>query len=262
MALDKNSNGFTFGFAIILVVVVGTALSLTSMGLKPLQKKNEADKKMIDILGAVQVQATRENAKVEFAKYVKESIVLDFEGNERDSVDAFSVDIKKEFKDKAMDVANKNFPLYMCTVEGSTYYVLPMAGNGLWGPIWGFIGLNDDFKTIFGATFDHKGETPGLGAEIKTDAFQSQFANKEFNLGNDMLFEVTKGAGSSSTIHQVDGITGGTITSKGVQEMINRSVGVYNLYFSKKATLAKAEIQEIQPELEVEVTEDVQSTNK
>ena len=100
MALDKNSNGFTFGFAIILVVVVGAALSLTAMGLKPMQDKNATDKKMIDIIGAVNVQATRANAQEMYTKHVKESFVVDSEGNIKEGVDAFGVDVKKEYKDK------------------------------------------------------------------------------------------------------------------------------------------------------------------
>jgi len=262
MALDKNSNGFTFGFAIILVVVVGAALSLTAMGLKPMQDKNATDKKMIDIIGAVNVQATRANAQEMYTKHVKESFVVDSEGNIKEGVDAFGVDVKKEYKDKSLSAADKNYPVFVTEVEGETYYVLPLAGVGLWGPIWGFVGLKGDYQTVFGAKFDHKGETPGLGAEIKKDIFQAQFADKQLNYGGDLLFEVTKGAGSSSTNYQVDGITGGTITSKGVEEMLNRCLGVYSKYFEKlkAAEEAKAtEVLEAVEEVVEEATSEVQT---
>lgn len=263
MALDKNSNGFTFGFAIIMVVVVGVALSFTAIQLKPLQKANELDKKCINILGAIKVDASRDNAKELYAQYIKKSVVLNAQGKVITGAEAFNVDVKKEFRDKTLAESDRSYPLFVAEVEGKTYMVIPMVGKGLWGAIWGFVGLQADYTTIFGASFDHKTETPGLGAEIKTPFFEDQFPGKEINYDGDMLFEVTKGAGSSSTNYQVDGITGGTITSKGVEEMLIRTFGIYQSYFNDLKATQGAELnaeQEASDLLALEASEVVEQT--
>ena len=97
--------------------------------------------------------------------------------------------------------------------------VIPMQGNGLWGPIWGYIGIASDGKTVVGAVFDHKSETPGLGAEITTDNFQSQFSGKEMQKSGDII-----------TV-EVDAIAGATRTSDGVKDMIKNTLEAYKAYF-------------------------------
>ena len=109
-------------------------------------------------------------------------------------------------------------------------YVVPVVGRGLWGPIWGFLALEVDGKTIYGAVFNHKTETPGLGAEIREDFFQEKFLGKSLRAEGSPYFEVRKG-GAVTDDHSVDGITGGTITSRGVGEMIDRTMGHYMRYF-------------------------------
>lgn len=262
MAIDKNSTVFTFTFAVVMVVVVGAALAFTSLSLKDLQNANKADKKMMDILGAVRVKAERDNAEELFQKYVEERISIDFEGNvvntasgainTQDKDDPFNIDVRKDYKSNIKRIVKVNkgnpeaiaeemkklglsFPLYKCNVDGKITYVVPVVGTGLWGPIWGYVSLEEDYKTIYGATFDHKGETPGLGAEIKQKPFYSQFEGKELNKGSEKLIEVVK-AGIPATNYRVDGITGGTITSKGVEEMINRTFEIYDRYFQTKAS--------------------------
>lgn len=225
MALDKNSSGFTFGFAFVLVVVVGALLASVSMGLKERQDKNQADKKRMDILGAFGVEATRDNAADLYDKHVKEALIV--KGKDKATAQAFDVDIKKEFRDKTLDAADRNYPLYICEKDGNKFYVIPMVGKGLWGPIWGFVALENDMKTIYGAKFDHKGETPGLGAEIKTSNFQSQYKGESASAS----IEVVKDGSGSGINGKVDAITGGTITSKGVEEMVDRTLKVYSDYF-------------------------------
>ena len=223
MAVNKEGNGFTFGFAIALVVVVGISLATVSLGLKPFQQKNEADKKMMSILGAIKVDATRLNAAALFKKHVKEMYVLDANG-EKIKGDAFDIDIKKQHRNKNITEADKVYPLYICDNDGEKFYVIPMVGKGLWGPIWGFAAIKSDKVTIYGATFNHKTETPGLGAEINSyKKFQKQFESKKIDQD---LFVAKSGADQSSS-YEVDGITGGTITSKGVQEMFNRTMEIY-----------------------------------
>jgi Na+-transporting NADH:ubiquinone oxidoreductase subunit C len=231
MAINKNSNGYTFTFAILMVVVVGTLLAVASQGLKSRQDKNTSDKKMINILSAIKVEATRANAQEMFDTYVVESKIIS--GKDINAA-AFDVDIQKEFRDKNLKLSDRNYPLYICEKNGSRYYVIPVVGTGLWGPIWGFVALESDYKTIYGATFDHKGETPGLGAEIKQGFYSDQYAGEMVadTSGTFLPIVVVKDGSGKGMNSKVDGITGGTITSKGVEEMTTRTLEVYVNYFN------------------------------
>ncbi|MEJ6711501.1 MAG: NADH:ubiquinone reductase (Na(+)-transporting) subunit C [Flavobacteriales bacterium] len=231
MAINKNSNGYTFTFAILMVVVVGTLLAVASQGLKSRQDKNTSDKKMINILSAIKVEATRANAQKMFDTYVVESKIIS--GKDLSSA-AFDVDIQKEFRDKNLELSDRNYPLYICEKNGSRYYVIPVVGTGLWGPIWGFVALESDYKTIYGATFDHKAETPGLGAEIKQGFYSDQYAGEMVadTSGTFLPIVVVKDGSGKGMNSKVDGITGGTITSKGVEEMTTRTLAVYVNYFN------------------------------
>jgi len=240
MALNKDGNAYTFGFAVVLVVVVGSVLASLSMGLKEQQDMNGVVKKKIDILKAMLPQAegdkiNRENANAIFDQYVdlNKALVLDQNGKVKEGMKAFDVDIQKEYKDKTLSEADKNYPLFMAEIKGKTLYVIPVVGKGLWGPVWGNICLGEDQKTIVGASFGHKGETPGLGAEITQQFFIDRWLNESItdDNGNFAKFEIVKD-GSGPQPQKVDGITGGTITSKGVEEMVNRCVSVYAAYFN------------------------------
>lgn len=230
MTIDKNSNSYTFGFAVLMVFVVGSLLALASQGLKARQEKNATDKKMMSILSAINIDATRENAEEMYNKYVIDSKIIS--GKDL-SANAFDVDIKKEFRDKNISVSNRNYPLYICEKDGDKYYIIPVVGTGLWGPIWGFVALESDFKTIYGATFDHKSETPGLGAEIKYAAYSDQYTGETISdtTGTFQPIIVVKDGSGNGLNSKVDGITGGTITSKGVEEMTTRTLEVYANYF-------------------------------
>ena len=113
-----------------------------------------------------------------------------------------------------------------------------MRGKGLWGPIWGYIALNDDYNTIFGAVFDHDGETPGLGAEINTDWFRGAFIDKRIFDENGKFVSITlhkggEGAAQNAgdVLHGVDAISGGTITSRGLEDMVKNTFNSYLTYF-------------------------------
>ena len=230
MAIDKNSNSYTFGFAVLMVFVVGSLLAIASQGLKARQEKNATDKKMMNILSAINIDATRENAQEMYNKYVIDSKIIS--GKDLNA-EAFNVDIKKEFRDKNISVSDRNYPLYICEKDGDKYYIIPVVGTGLWGPIWGFIALESDFKTIYGANFDHKSETPGLGAEIKYASYSDQYTGETISdtTGSFQPIIVVKDGSGSGINSKVDGITGGTITSKGVEEMTTRTLEVYANYF-------------------------------
>jgi Na+-transporting NADH:ubiquinone oxidoreductase subunit C len=239
MAINKESNGFTFGFAIILVVVVGTVLALLALGLKPMKDKNAEVKKQLEILSALvdldKEGISRKNAREEFKKYVdlRDAVVLDMNGNVKEGVNAFDVDIQSEYKDKNLKEKDKNYPLFVAMKDGKKQYIIPVVGKGLWGPIWGNICIDEDMSTIVGASFGHKGETPGLGAEIAQGFFVDRWIGEKItdDSGAFLKFEIVKDGSGSKMPQKVDGITGGTITSKGVEEMANRCLSVYANYF-------------------------------
>ena len=185
---------------------------------------------MMSILSAINIDATRENAQEMYNKYVIDSKIIS--GKDLNA-EAFNVDIKKEFRDKNISVSDRNYPLYICEKDGDKYYIIPVVGTGLWGPIWGFVALESDFKTIYGANFDHKSETPGLGAEIKYASYSDQYTGETISdtTGSFQPIIVVKDGSGSGINSKVDGITGGTITSKGVEEMTTRTLEVYANYF-------------------------------
>ena len=246
MAINKESNSFTFGFAIALVVVLSVVLAVLSEGLKPYKDKNVRIKKQLDILSAMmdvkKEGITRANAEEKFEEYVDTSkaVILDFQGNVKKSnkIKAFDVDIKKEFRDKTLAEKDKNYPLFVAKDKSNkTRYIIPVVGKGLWGPIWGYICLEEDMRTILGVSFDHKTETPGLGAEINKPFFMNRWKSSKISneQGAFMKYEVVKdNSGAVKGDSKIDGITGGTITSKGVEEMVNRTLKIYATYFKNK----------------------------
>ena len=125
--------------------------------------------------------------------------------------------------------------IFECEKDGKTYFVLPQEGAGLWGPIWGYLSLEADKNTVYGAYFSHKGETPGLGAEISTPAFQSQFVGKHIIKNGELVsIAVVKPGKIDESKDYVDGIGGGTITSQGVDKMMLESLNCYKDFLTTK----------------------------
>lgn len=221
--MDVNKNSYTFIFATVLVVVVAALLSFTATTLKPYQDENVRQEKMQNILNSIGIEATRAEAAQIYHDYIIGELVIN-QGEVKTGIEAFNIDMAKEIR-KAPE--ERDAPLYIAQKEGETYYIIPLQGTGLWGPIWGYISLKEDVNTVYGAVFDHKGETPGLGAEITTPMFTDQFGGKKIrdDKGNFVSIAVIKGNASGS--NEVDGISGGTITSTGVQNMLKDSIAPY-----------------------------------
>ncbi len=231
-----HSNKYILIYASILVVVVATVLSVAALQLKPFQDRNIRLEKMQNILGSVSLQATREEAEKMYEKYIVEEVVIDPAG-EVVGNDAFNIDLVNEYK---KDASKRNLPLFVCQLDdGNKYIIIPVRGKGLWGPIWGFISLKDDYNTVYGATFDHKTETPGLGAEINQPAFQDQFVGKQIfdESGEFTSIHVLKSGAGEDNPHAVDGISGGTITSNGVDAMLKAGIGSYLTYIKKQKSI-------------------------
>lgn len=239
--MDRNSNAYTFLFVILLIAVVASALALTATSLQPAQAENVKNEKMQNILGTVGIEVARDSASLPFEKYIVERIALDHKGQERTEVNAFDVDLKKELK---KPVTEQSFPLYVADVEGSKYYIVPLRGKGLWDAIWGYVALKDDVNTIKGAVFDHKGETPGLGAEITQSWFKKSFDDEKIldSSGDFIGVSVVKGyqGGDNKDDNAVDAISGATITGDGVTEMITERLKNYLPYFQNNTNVKVA----------------------
>ncbi|WP_300437351.1 Na(+)-translocating NADH-quinone reductase subunit C [Christiangramia sp.] len=236
-----NSNGYTFMFAVILVVVVASVLAFTATSLQPTQRENVRQEKMQNILATVGIETDRPGAEELYNQYIVEELALNQNGEVDESKDAFEVDLAKELK---KPVEEQTFPLYIAEVEGKKYYVLPLRGNGLWNAIFGYISLKDDVNTIKGATFDHLGETPGLGAEITKQWFKEAFEEEKIFDGDGNLVGVSVVKGnidaSDKDDNKVDAISGATITGDGVSDMISERLKRYLPYFEKQKDIKVA----------------------
>ncbi|MFO7940955.1 MAG: NADH:ubiquinone reductase (Na(+)-transporting) subunit C [Bacteroidales bacterium] len=230
--MKAYSNRYIFTFAAIMVIAVATVLSVAAMLLQPLQKKNVEVNKKQNILAALNIASTADDAEDKYDQYIRESYVVDTKGERNPKVEAFKIDMKKEL---SKPQAEMNLPMFEAEFKGERKYVFTLRGKGLWGPIWGFVALNSDLNTIYGANFDHQGETPGLGAEINTKWFQKQFIGKKiFNEQDEFVsIEVTKGNADPNAPHEVDGVSGGTITSNGLDDMLETGLGYYMSYIQK-----------------------------
>lgn len=231
--MDRNGNTYTFLYAAVMVIAVAALLAVTAVVLKPFQKQNIKIEKMQNILASVNIEVDAASAPKVYKETIKNTYVVDSKGNTKTGIEAFTVNLKKQ---RTMAVDKQSLPVYEATVNGETKYILPLRGAGLWGPIWGYIALNSDMNTIFGATFDHESETPGLGAEISTSAFEAPFVGKTiFNKADELVaITVAKAGEKAEKAHSVDGVSGGTITSKGLQKMIADDLNSYKEFFIKK----------------------------
>lgn len=232
MKINKDNTGYIFLFTFLLIGVVAVILSSLATSLAPQIAKNNETKKQMDLLTSIGVESTRANAKDMYEKYIgsNPSYVIDMNGQELKGT-AFDIDIRTQHRDKSITESQKQYPLFIANKDGQTLYIVPVVGKGLWGPIWGYISLKDDKRTIYGVSFDHQGETPGLGAEIKQTFFTDRYVGEEV-ADSDLNFNEIKIVkdGTGSQPLKVDGITGGTITSKGVEEMVNRTMAIYLNY--------------------------------
>ncbi|MBM3917948.1 MAG: NADH:ubiquinone reductase (Na(+)-transporting) subunit C [Sphingomonadales bacterium] len=228
-----NSNTYVFGFAFAVTIIVALMLSGAATILKPFQEQNFLKEKQENILSVVGKTATDDYKK--FNTYIK-SVVIDEHGNELTGVDAFDINLAYDKKLHTKDSTyTLRYPLYIFEEGGKKTFILQLAGVGLWGPIWGYLALDEDGNTVKKAVFDHKGETPGLGAEINTDGFEGQFRNRKIfdDSGSFVSVQVTKEAKSDDDPHKVDAISGGTITSTGVSNMLREDIKFYLTYINK-----------------------------
>ena len=232
--MNKNSNTYQILYAAVMVLIVGTVLAFIYMALKPKQNENIANDTRKQIMSALHIATPSDDqVKETYEKYIIQDLLVDMEGNIVDSAQnvAFDVDMKKNVK-----LAERQLPVMKCRLDdGSIKYVLPVYGAGLWGPIWGYIAMNDDGNTIYGANFSHEGETPGLGARIADQDFQDKFVDKHlFKEGEYKGVVVLKrGQKSTTGAEQIDALTGATITSRGVSDMLADWLAPYEAFLKR-----------------------------
>ncbi|WP_047419241.1 Na(+)-translocating NADH-quinone reductase subunit C [Cellulophaga sp. Hel_I_12] len=244
MALNTEKNSYTIIFSIVMVLVVGSILAGLASGLKPLVKANERFEKQQNILYALGVNnnegandvafVSTDNVEQEFAKYITKQYVL--QGGELiEDDEAYLIDIKKEETKAKNGSYERRLPIFFGQKDGKDVYVVPIRGKGLWDAIWGFVALDKEM-VVTGVYFDHKGETPGLGAEIKQRYFMDDFTGEKF-LDGEAFEGITVAKGNNDPKnerkddHKIDALAGATITGDGVSAMLKKDVKMYMPYF-------------------------------
>jgi len=243
MSKKTEGNVYTIGFAIVMVMVVGSLLAFLASSLKPNIKENERIEKQQNILYAMGVNENDETsakfvstdiAGQEFAKYIKKQVVIEGDKINEDE-NAYLIDVKKE-KDRAKNGETRRLPLFVGEKDGKTFYVAPIRGKGLWDAIWGYVAM-DENMVVQGAYFDHKGETPGLGSNIKERFFMDDFIGEHLLTESGEFKGITVAKGNNDpknedkTDYEVDALAGATITGDGVSAMIKGDLALYVPYF-------------------------------
>jgi Na+-transporting NADH:ubiquinone oxidoreductase subunit C len=239
---DKNL--YTILFAIGMVVVVGSLLAFTAEYLKPVISKNKRLEKEQNILYAMGVNENDENSAVfvstelvdeVFAKYITKQLVIQ-NGVTTEDDQAYLIDIKKEQAAAKNDPSKRRLPLFVGEKDGKTFYIVPVLGKGLWDAVWGYVAM-DENMVVQGAYFDHKAETPGLGANIKERFFMDDFIGEHLldEAGNFKSIDISKSNADPTNIdktdNEVDAIAGATITGNGIAAMLKNDLQLYLPYF-------------------------------
>jgi Na+-transporting NADH:ubiquinone oxidoreductase subunit C len=249
MSNRTESNGYTILFAIGMVIVVGALLAFVAQSLKPTIDENKRIEKQQNILYAMGVNENEGNSAVfiadnevgaEFQKYITKQLVITNGTDVTEDDQAYLIDVKKE-QTNAKDGIERRLPLFIGEKDGQTYYVTPIRGKGLWDAVWAYVAM-DANMVIQGAYFDHKGETAGLGANIKERYFMDDFIGEHLmdTSGSFAGIAISKSNGDplnkDKTDNEVDAIAGATITGDGVAAMIKSELRLYVPYFETLKT--------------------------
>ena len=232
--LDTNSDIYAIIYSAVVVVIVAFLLAGVSSLLSPKQQDNIRLDKKKQILASLN-ERNLADAAAKYDELIKADYIVNAVGNVVAQEGGFEV--------KNEDVNDGNLPLYIAEIDGARKYIIPMTGNGLWGPIWGYIALNDDCNTIYGVYFSHASETPGLGAEIAGDKFQNRFTKdkdgnaivkKVFDENGKVALAVEKGKGVAGEDYHIDAVSGATITCNGLQVMLESKLAPYYNYLKNQ----------------------------
>ena len=227
--MNRDSNGYTIIYAAVMVIIVALGLSFTHQALLDKQIANENIDKMQQLLRSLNISVGTDKAEAKYEELITNAYLITEKGEKIEGTEGTKPEdpaFSTEFGDHSVGL-----PVYEVSIDGKNVYIIPMSGAGLWGAIWGYLAVEDDGSTIYGADFGHAGETPGLGAEIAGSFFSTQFQGKEIiKDGQFLSVAVVKPGQTNSRRDYVDGISGGTITSQGVDKMLLNSVGEYESF--------------------------------
>jgi Na+-transporting NADH:ubiquinone oxidoreductase subunit C len=219
--------------------VCGGLLAFAAISLKDAQDANIAMEQKQNILSSVMDLKEGDDINALYEKRIR-SFVIDYNGNVKEGMTPEQVVVAVEYKKAPKD---RLLPVYEFRSEAAPdkveYAVLPVYGFGLWKEIWGFVAVRSDFNTIQGVKFQHAGETPGLGARIESEEVQERFKEKTiFDNGKLVSIKIQKGEGIdySNDKHKVDGMSGATLTGKGVNNMLLDYLACYENYLKKKSS--------------------------
>jgi Na+-transporting NADH:ubiquinone oxidoreductase subunit C len=222
--MKTNSNSYTIIYASVIVVIVAFLLAFTNQVLKTRQDTNiQLDTKK-QILASLNIRDVKD-VEAQYKANVQSDMLLQADGTLVANSEPFASNYGKE-------IEKGRYHVFVCKIKGDTKYVFPLTGVGLWGGIWGYVSLNSDLNTVYGTYFSHQSETPGLGAEIASLKFQNEFNGKQVMKDKNIVLGVEKFGKVTDPIHQVDGISGGTITSKGVDAMIQTCLKKYTKFLN------------------------------
>ena len=243
---NTSSDSYAIIYASVVVVIVAFLLAGVSSSLRPLQEENIRLDKKKQILSSLNIKNVAD-AAAEYDKVIKSDLIIDNAGATVKENGGFEV------ANDAID--ESNLPLYVAEVDGEKKYIIPMTGNGLWGGIWGYVAVNSDGNTIYGTYFSHASETPGLGAEIASEKFQSRFPGKSIIADGAVALGVTKKVANEES--EVNAISGATITCNGVNAMLQNTMNSYKAYLVALQQPATPIVeQEPAPAEEAQVTEE------
>ncbi|MBD3862629.1 Na(+)-translocating NADH-quinone reductase subunit C [Olleya marilimosa] len=251
MAMNTDKNSYTVIFAIVMVLVVGSLLAFTAATLKPNIAENRRMEKQQNILYAMGVNGNEGDGDItfvstdkvaaDFSKYITKQLVIE-NGVAKEDNEAYLIDIKKE-QAKAKTGGTRRLPLFVGEKDGKTFYIAPIRGKGLWDAIWGYVAM-DENMVVQGTFFDHAGETPGLGANIKQRYFMDDFYGEKLLTDAGVFKGITVAKGNNDPKneikddYEVDALAGATITGDGVTAMIKKDLRLYQPYFENLKKLA------------------------
>lgn len=229
MKFNTNSNVYTIVYASVMVIIAAFLLAFVASVLKSPQEANVANDKRGQILSSLNIRNV-DDVTGEYNKVILHDLILDANGQVIKEDGGFDVESKDI---TAKNPADKKLPLYVAKVNNDTIYVVPLYGRGLWGGISGYLALKKDFDTVFGSYFTHESETAGLGARIVEEEFQEKFIGKKaFSDSTFQKVALVLSKKIENPEHEVDAITGATLTSNGVSEMFQTSLLPYQKFFS------------------------------
>lgn len=242
------SNSYIYTFAVIMTIVVGGLLAGSIVVLGPLAEKNADIFNKRQVLEAIRtplaeagqdIDAMTDQMVLDIFKDQVQQTIVNAEGEPMDDMKnaagepmaAIELDMAKQSKEPLED---RMYPVYEVNFDNKSFYIFSVRGSGLWDAIWGNIALEGDMNTVAGVSFDHAGETPGLGAEIKDNAsWKAQFVGKKIYDGDKYVSVYVRKGGAIDKEHEVDGLSGATVTADGVTKMLYEGLKIYEPYMEE-----------------------------